>query len=150
LHFSNTELMEQAIHAARQSRGEVPVGALLLSPSGEIIASAVNNRESSKDPTGHAEIIALREGGRIMGDWRLEGCTLVVTLEPCVMCAGAISEARIGKVIFGAFDEKHGAAGSSYDILRDPNNGFVTEVIGGVLHESCSELLSDFFGDQRG
>lgn len=141
--------MRRAIEHARQSKSEVPVGAILLSPEGEAIASAVNNREASQDPTGHAEILALRAGGQIMGDWRLEGCTLVVTLEPCVMCSGAILEARISKVIFGAYDLPKGAAGSAYDVLRDPRLGVGPEVIGGVLETECAELLSNFFGEQR-
>jgi tRNA(adenine34) deaminase len=141
--------MRRAIEHARQSKSEVPVGAILLSPEGEAIASAVNNREASQDPTGHAEILALRAGGQIMGDWRLEDCTLVVTLEPCVMCSGAILEARISKVIFGAYDLPKGAAGSAYDVLRDPRLGVGPEVIGGVLETECAELLSNFFGEQR-
>jgi len=141
--------MRRAIEHARQSKSEVPVGAILLSPEGEAIASAVNNREASQDPTGHAEILALRDGGQIMGDWRLEDCTLVVTLEPCVMCSGAILEARISKVIFGAYDLPKGAAGSAYDVLRDPRLGVGPEVIGGVLETECAELLSNFFGEQR-
>ena len=141
--------MSRAIEHARQSKSEVPVGAILLSPEGEAIASAVNNREASQDPTGHAEILALRAGGQIMGDWRLEDCTLVVTLEPCVMCSGAILEARISKVIFGAYDLPKGAAGSAYDVLRDPRLGVGPEVIGGVLETESAELLSNFFGEQR-
>lgn len=141
--------MRRAIEHARQSKSEVPVGAILLSPEGEAIASAVNNREASQDPTGHAEILALRAGGQIMGDWRLADCTLVVTLEPCVMCSGAILEARISKVIFGAYDLPKGAAGSAYDVLRDPRLGVGPEVIGGVLETECAELLSNFFGEQR-
>lgn len=141
--------MRRAIEHARQSKSEVPVGAILLSPEGEAIASAVNNREASQDPTGHAEILALRAGGQIMGDWRLEDCTLVVTLEPCVMCSGAILEARISKVIFGAYDLPKGAAGSAYDVLRDPRLGVGPEVIGGVLETESAELLSNFFGEQR-
>ena len=141
--------MRRAIEHARQSKSEVPVVAILLSPEGEAIASAVNNREASQDPTGHAEILALRAGGQIMGDWRLEDCTLVVTLEPCVMCSGAILEARISKVIFGAYYLPKGAAGSAYDVLRDPRLGVGPEVIGGVLETECAELLSNFFGEQR-
>jgi len=120
-----------------------------MSAAGKIIASAVNDREASQDPTGHAEILALRAGGQVIGDWRLEGCTLIVTLEPCVMCSGAILEARISRVIFGAYDLRKGAAGSAYDLLRDARLGSGLEVIGGVLEAECSELLSDFFGEQR-
>lgn len=146
---SNLELMKQALDLARQSGTEVPVGAMLMSAAGKIIASAVNDREASQDPTGHAEILALRAGGQVIGDWRLEGCTLIVTLEPCVMCSGAILEARISRVIFGAYDLRKGAAGSAYDLLRDARLGSSLEVIGGVLEAECSELLSDFFGEQR-
>ena len=141
--------MIQALQLARQSGTEVPVGAMLMSAAGKIIASAVNDREASQDPTGHAEILALRAGGQVIGDWRLEGCTLIVTLEPCVMCSGAILEARISRVIFGAYDLRKGAAGSAYDLLRDARLGSGLEVIGGVLETECSELLSDFFGEQR-
>jgi len=141
--------MKQALDLARQSGTEVPVGAMLMSAAGKIIASAVNDREASQDPTGHAEILALRAGGQVIGDWRLEGCTLIVTLEPCVMCSGAILEARISRVIFGAYDLRKGAAGSAYDLLRDARLGSSLEVIGGVLEAECSELLSDFFGEQR-
>jgi len=141
--------MKQALDLAGQSGTEVPVGAMLMSAAGKIIASAVNDREASQDPTGHAEILALRAGGQVIGDWRLEGCTLIVTLEPCVMCSGAILEARISRVIFGAYDLRKGAAGSAYDLLRDARLGSSLEVIGGVLEAECSELLSDFFGEQR-
>jgi len=141
--------MNQALDLARQSGTEVPVGAMVLSPLGVVIANAVNDREASHDPSGHAEILALRAAGQVIGDWRLENCTLVVTLEPCVMCSGAILEARISRVIFGAYDLRKGAAGSAYDLLRDARLGSGPEVIGGVLEAECSELLSDFFGEQR-
>lgn len=146
---SNLELMNQALDLARQSGTEVPVGAMVLSPLGVVIASAVNDREASHDPSGHAEILALRAAGQVIRDWRLENCTLVVTLEPCVMCSGAILEARISKVIFGAYDLPKGAAGSAYDVLRDPRLGVGPEVIGGVLETESAELLSNFFGEQR-
>lgn len=141
--------MRQALQLARQSGTEVPVGALLISPAGKVIASAVNDREASHDPTGHAEILALRAGGQVLADWRLEDCKLIVTLEPCVMCSGAILEARISRVIFGAYDLRKGAAGSAYDLLRDARLGSGPEVIGGVLEAECSDLLSNFFGEQR-
>lgn len=146
---SNLQLMRQAIGLAQRSSTEVPVGAILLSPGGELIARAVNNREASRDPTGHAEILALRAAGQVMGNWRLEDCTLVVTLEPCVMCAGAILEARIAKLIFGAYDLRKGAAGSAYDLLRDSRLGSGPEVIGGILENECAALLGKFFSDQR-
>ncbi|CAB4575177.1 unannotated protein [freshwater metagenome] len=142
--------MRLAIEAAKQSGLDVPIGAVILDSSGNVLASAANNREQTSDPTGHAEIVAIREASKKLGDWRLTDCTLVVTLEPCVMCAGAIQAARIPKVIFGAFDEAVGAAGSRYDLLRDEKLGQQTEVIGGVLKEECAELIERFFQDKRG
>jgi tRNA(adenine34) deaminase len=143
------ELMQLALAEARQSGEDVPIGAILVSSTGEVIARASNNRELTSDPTGHAEIVAIREASNKLGDWRLTNCTLIVTLEPCVMCAGAIQAARIPKVIFGAFDEAVGAAGSRYDLLRDEKLGQQVEVIGGVLKEECAELLERFFQDRR-
>ena len=142
--------MRLAIEAAKQSGLDVPIGAVILDAAGNVLASAANNREQTSDPTGHAEIVAIREASRKLGDWRLTDCTLVVTLEPCVMCAGAIQAARIPKVIFGAFDEAVGAAGSRYDLLRYEKLGQQTEVIGGVLKEECAELIERFFQDKRG
>jgi tRNA(adenine34) deaminase len=144
------DLMHLAIQAAKQSGMDVPIGAVILDSSGNVLASAANNREQTSDPTGHAEIVAIREASKKLGDWRLTNCTLVVTLEPCVMCAGAIQAARIPKVIFGAFDEAVGAAGSRYDLLRDEKLGQQTEVIGGVLQQECAELIERFFQDKRG
>jgi tRNA(adenine34) deaminase len=143
------DLMRLALEAAKQSGGEVPVGAVIIDSHGSVIASAANNREELSDPTGHAEIVAIREAAQKLGDWRLTGCTLVVTLEPCVMCAGAIQAARIPKVIFGAYDAAVGAAGSRYDLLRDDKLGQQTEVIGGVLQQECAELIERFFKDKR-
>lgn len=143
------KLMLKALEVAEQAGDEVPVGAVLYSASGERMSSASNRREQDADVTGHAEIIALRQAGKSTADWRLDGATLVVTLEPCAMCASAIREARVARVIFGAFDEKAGAAGSVYDILRDSRLGFVPEVIGGVLADECSKSLSDFFESKR-
>lgn len=142
--------MRLAIQAAKQSGLDVPIGAVIVDAAGNVLASAANNREQTSDPTGHAEIVAIREASKKLGDWRLTDCTLVVTLEPCVMCAGAIQAARIPKVIFGAFDEAVGAAGSRYDLLRDEKLGQQTEVIGGVLKEECAELIERFFQDKRG
>ena len=115
--------MHLALAAAKQSGSDVPVGAVILDSEGKVLASAANNREELNDPTGHAEIVAIREAAQKLGDWRLTGCTLVVTLEPCVRCAGAIQAARIPKVIFGAYDPAVGAAGSRYDLLRDDKLG---------------------------
>jgi len=137
--------MREAIAVAHQSRAsnDVPVGALIVDPSGKIIATGTNEREAKSDPTAHAEIVALRKAAT--DGWRLDNHTLVVTLEPCAMCAGAIAQARISKVIFGAWDEKAGAAGSVWDVLRDPRAIHRVEVESGVLQEECAALLSDFF-----
>ena len=142
-------LMELALAEAQQSGDDVPVGALVVAASGEIIGRAHNNREVTHDPTGHAEIIAIREATSFLTDWRLDGCTLVVTLEPCVMCAGAIVAARIPRVVFGAWDERVGAAGSLYDLLRDARLGRPAEVIPGVLETECAEQLREFFAAKR-
>jgi tRNA(adenine34) deaminase len=141
--------MELALGQATLSGVDVPVGAVLLDPAGQIVASAHNERELTGDPTAHAELLAIQRVGKAKGDWRLEDLTLVVTLEPCVMCAGAIVAARIPKVIFGAFDEKVGAAGSRYDLLRDSRLGNPIEVIAGVKEKECSKLLKDFFEAKR-
>ena len=143
-------LMRLAIDQANQSGDDVPIGAVILNSAGEVIASAANNREATNDPAGHAEIVAIRAATEELGDWRLTDCTLVVTLEPCVMCAGAIQAARIPKVIFGAYDPAVGAAGSRYDLLRDEKLGQQVEVIGGVLEQECAELIERFFQDRRG
>lgn len=142
-------LMDTALAEAAQSGHDVPVGALVVTASGEIIGRAHNNREITHDPTGHAEIIAIREATAALKDWRLEGCTLVVTLEPCVMCAGAIVAARIQRVVFGAWDERVGASGSLYDLLRDARLGAPVEVIAGVKEKEAAQQLRDFFSDKR-
>ena len=137
--------MREAIALAQASlaSNDVPVGALIIDPAGKIIASGTNEREANSDPTAHAEIVALRKAAT--NGWRLDNHTLVVTLEPCAMCAGAIAQARISKVIFGAWDEKAGAAGSVWDVLRDPRAIHRVEVESGVLEKECAALLSDFF-----
>ena len=142
--------MRLALEQALLAGEEVPVGAVLISPTGSVIAAGFNRREMLSDPTSHAEIEVIRTAGKQLGDWRLSDCTLVVTLEPCVMCAGAIQAARIPKVIFGAYDELVGAAGSRYDLLRDKALGSQVEVIGGVLEKECAELLESFFQARRG
>ncbi|WP_424527828.1 tRNA adenosine(34) deaminase TadA [Sphaerisporangium viridialbum] len=139
--------LAQAVRAGE--RGEVPVGAVVIGPSGEVLAAAGNDREASADPTAHAEILALREAARVRGEWRLAGCTLVVTLEPCTMCAGAAVLARVDRVVYGAVDEKAGAAGSLWDVVRDRRLNHRPEVILGVLAEECSAVLRDFFADRR-
>ena len=141
--------MELAIGQAMLSGLDVPVGAVLIDSAGEVVASAFNERELTGDPTAHAELLAIQRVGKAKGDWRLEDLTLVVTLEPCVMCAGAIVAARIPRVVFGAFDEKVGAAGSRYDLLRDARLGNPVEVIAGVREAECSKLLKDFFDRLR-
>ncbi|MFZ8888719.1 MAG: nucleoside deaminase [Aquiluna sp.] len=143
-------LMAAAIAEAKLAQVDVPVGAVLVSGSGEVVASAHNQKELTGDPSGHAEILALRKAAEAEGNWRLEDLTMVVTLEPCVMCAGAIVAARLKEVVFGAYDEKVGAAGSAYDIVRDSRLGGNVGVVGGVLETECQELLKDFFQSRRG
>ena len=143
------QAMELALGQAMAAGADVPVGAVLIDSSGKVIAEAHNERELTGDPTAHAELLAIQRVGKAKGDWRLEDLTLVVTLEPCVMCAGAIVAARIPKVIFGAFDEKVGAAGSRYDLLRDSRLGNPVEVFAGVREAECSALLKTFFQDKR-
>jgi len=143
------QAMELAIGQAMASGLDVPVGAVLIDQSGQVVAAAHNEREQTGDPTAHAELLAIQRVGKSKGDWRLEDLTLVVTLEPCVMCAGAIVAARIPRVVFGAFDERVGAAGSRYDLLRDSRLGNPVEVIAGVREQECSKLLKDFFEAKR-
>jgi tRNA(adenine34) deaminase len=143
------ELMKRALAEAAASGDDVPVGAIVVSASGEIIGRGHNIREAEHDPTGHAEIVAIREACKTSDDWRLQGCTLIVTLEPCVMCAGAIVAARVPRVVFGAWDDRVGASGSLYDLLRDARLGQPVEVIGGVLEEECGAIIRDFFANKR-
>jgi len=131
------------------ARREVPVGAVILDPAGALIARAHNERESAADPTAHAEIVAIRAAGRAAGSWHLDGCTLVVTLEPCTMCAGAVVAARLARVVYGAADPKAGAAGSLWDVLRDRRLNHRAEVIGGILAQECGALLREFFAERR-
>ena len=128
---------------------DVPVGAVVLDAAGQPIATGRNRREATGDPTAHAEVEAIRQAARSAGGWRLTGCTLVVTLEPCTMCAGAILLARLDRVVYGAADPKAGAAGSLWDVLRDRRLGHTPEVIGGVLEPECAALLRDFFTARR-
>ncbi|MFD1543937.1 tRNA adenosine(34) deaminase TadA [Nonomuraea guangzhouensis] len=134
---------------AAGARGEVPVGAVVLGPLGEVLASAGNSREASFDPTAHAEVLALRQAAQSLGRWRLDGCTLVVTLEPCTMCAGAAVLARVDRVVYGAVDEKGGAVGSLWDVVRDRRLNHRPEVVMGVLSEECAAVLKEFFGTRR-
>lgn len=143
-------LMTLAIAEAKLAAVDVPVGTLLVTSTGEVVASAHNQKELTGDPSGHAEILAMRKLAEAKGDWRLEDLTLIVTLEPCVMCAGAIVAARLKAVVFGAYDERVGAAGSAYDIVRDARLGGSVDVVGGVLENECQELLKEFFQSRRG
>lgn len=129
--------------------GDVPVGAVVMDASGAVIGEGRNLREVTHDPTAHAEVVALRAAAESFGSWNLEGCTLVVTLEPCLMCAGAILQARVSRVVFGAWDDKAGAAGSMYDVLRDRRLPYRAEVVGGVAEAEASALLRGFFEDRR-
>ncbi|MET9555168.1 tRNA adenosine(34) deaminase TadA [Streptomyces sp. NPDC006645] len=139
--------LEQAARAA--PAGDVPVGAVVLSPAGQVLATGHNERELTGDPTAHAEVLALRRAAAKLGTWRLTGCTLVVTLEPCTMCAGALVQSRVARVVYGALDEKAGAAGSLWDVVRDRRLNHRPEVIHGVLADECSALLTAFFRDRR-
>ena len=130
--------------------GDVPIGAVVLDPSGNVVAVGRNEREALRDPTGHAEIVALRRAGAALGTWNLTGCTLAVTLEPCTMCAGAIVLARIARLVFGAWDAKAGAVGSLWDVVRDRRLNHRPEVVGGVREHECGALLADFFAARRG
>ncbi len=143
--------MRAALELARVAAtyDEIPVGALVLSPDGEVVAQAHNRRELDADPTAHAEVLALRQAGEALGEWRLADHTLVVTLEPCTMCAGAIVLSRISRVVFGAFDEKAGAVGSLWDVVRDRRLNHRPEVVSGVLATESSRLLTDYFATQR-
>jgi len=135
--------LEQARRA--EQHGDVPVGAVLLAPDGTVLAAAGNERELAGDPTAHAEVLALRRAAQELGSWRLTGCTLVVTLEPCTMCAGALVLARVDRLVFGAFDPKAGAVASLFDVVRDPRLNHRVEVQGGILAEECGRLLRGFF-----
>ena len=143
--------MREALAIAQSAleTDDVPVGALLLDPQGTVIGRGANRREIDADPTAHAEIVAMREAAATLDTWRLDDCTLVVTLEPCAMCAGAAMQARVARIVFGAFDEKAGAVGSLWDVVRDRRLYHRPEVISGVLADDCSALLSQFFATHR-
>ena len=144
--------MRRALDEARRVRaaGDVPVGAVLLDPDGRVVAAAGNEREATGDPTAHAEVLVLRRAAAAAGAWRLDGHTLVVTLEPCAMCAGALVLARVDRLVFGAYDPKAGAVASLFDVLRDPRLNHRVDVRGGVLEAECSQVLLDFFTGRRG
>jgi len=128
---------------------DVPIGAVVLGPDGEVLGRGHNRREVTHDPTAHAEVLAIREAAAALGTWRLDECTLVVTLEPCAMCAGAALLARVARVVLGAWDEKAGATGSVWDIVRDPRMNHFVQVVSGVREAECSALLVDFFSSRR-
>jgi tRNA(adenine34) deaminase len=127
----------------------VPVGALIVNEQGEVLATGQNLREKNNDPTAHAEIVAMKNAGNKVGNWRLDDLTLVVTLEPCVMCAGAIAQSRMKRLVFGAFDEKAGAVGSVFDVLRGPRTFNNIEIVNRIMSKECSEILKDFFVKKR-
>ena len=143
--------MQQAIAIANEvkSSGDVPVGALIVNEVGEIVSFGKNEREKDSEPTAHAEILAIRRAGEKLGSWRLDDLTLIVTLEPCVMCAGAILQSRLKRLVFGAFDQKAGAVGSSLDVVRDVRALSKVEVVSGVLESHSKLLLTDFFKLRR-
>jgi len=143
--------MDKAIALAEKAiaTGDVPIGALIVSSDGELIGSGANEREASNDPTAHAEIVAIRKAASHLQNSRLDGCTLVVTLEPCAMCAGAIAQSRISNLIFGAWDEKAGAVGSVWDVIRDPRALYKINVTSGIREAECAKLLKHFFEGQR-
>ena len=144
-------LMQQAILLANETaiKGDVPVGALVVDESGNVVGQGANLREQDNDPTAHAEIVAIRNAANKIGNYRLDDLTMVVTLEPCGMCAGAIAQSRIKRLVFGSFDEKYGAVGSVWDLLRDSRAIYKPEVLSGVLENECAQLLSDFFTTKR-
>ena len=144
-------IMQAALTLAKVAadKGDVPVGAIVVNDSGQIVGTGQNLREQSNDPTDHAEILAIRNAAQKIGSWRLDDLTLVVTLEPCVMCAGAILQSRIKRLVFGAFDEKAGAVGSMVDVIRDPRALSKVEVVSRVLEDECAQVLKDFFNTKR-
>jgi tRNA(adenine34) deaminase len=143
--------MREALVEARRAlaTGDVPVGCVVLGPDGEVVGGGRNAREATGDPTAHAEMLALREAAEVLGRWRLDDCTLVVTLEPCAMCAGAIVLARVPRLVIGVWDPKAGAAGSVNDLVRDRRLNHRVQVIGGVLDDECGALLREFFASRR-
>lgn len=143
--------MQAALSLAKVAadKGDVPVGAIVVNDAGEILGTGQNLREQNNDPTAHAEIVALRNASEKLGSWRLDDLTLVVTLEPCAMCAGAILQSRVKRLVFAAWDEKAGAVGSVMDVIRDPRALTKVEVITGIMEKECSEVLTDFFNTKR-
>jgi tRNA(adenine34) deaminase len=144
-------IMQAALSLAKVAadKGDVPVGAIVVNEAGEILGTGQNLREQNNDPTAHAEIVALRNASEKYGSWRLDDLTIVVTLEPCAMCAGAILQSRIKRLVFAAWDEKAGAVGSVMDVIRDPRALTKVEVITGIMEKECSDVLKDFFNTKR-
>lgn len=145
------EAMRRALELARRAgqAGDVPIGAVVIAPDGSVLGEGYNRREADADPTAHAEILALRQAGRSRGSWRLADATLVVSVEPCTMCAGAAVLARIRRVVFGAWEPKTGACGSMRDVVRDSRLNHQCQVLGGVLRDDAAALMAEFFGSQR-
>jgi tRNA(adenine34) deaminase len=145
------EFMQQALLLAKDAAGhnDVPVGAVVVNQNGEVIGRGKNEREKNNDPLAHAELIAIRDAANNLNSWRFDDATLIVTLEPCAMCAGAIAQSRFARVVFGAFDEKAGAVGSVWDLIRDPRSLTQIEVVSGVLKTDCSGILHNFFNSLR-
>ena len=143
--------MQAALSLAKVAadKGDVPVGAIVVNDAGEILGTGQNLREQNNDPTAHAEIVALRNASEKLGSWRLDDLTIVVTLEPCAMCAGAILQSRVKRLVFAAWDEKAGAVGSVMDVIRDPRALTKVEVITGTMEKECSEILKEFFNSKR-
>ncbi|WP_224785944.1 tRNA adenosine(34) deaminase TadA [Microbacterium caowuchunii] len=148
---SDDAAMRRALVLAEEAgaAGDVPVGAVVIDASGRVIGEGRNEREATGDPTAHAEVVALRRAAEATGSWNLDGCTLVVTLEPCVMCAGAVLQSRVPRLVFGAWDDKAGAAGSMYDVVRDRRLPYRVEVVAGVRDEEASAVLRAFFDARR-
>ncbi|MDT7581547.1 MAG: tRNA(adenine34) deaminase [Pseudonocardiales bacterium] len=151
VHAADERLVRRALELAATAprTGDVPVGAVVVDADGRELAAAANAREALRDPTAHAEVLALRAAAAIRGEWRLDGCTLAVTVEPCTMCAGAIVLSRVARVVFGAWEPRTGAAGSLWDVLRDRRQNHRPEVVAGVLEAECAALMESFFAGQR-
>ena len=147
----DVEAVRRALDEARAAAaaGEVPIGAVVVAADGTVIGTGRNEREATHDPTAHAEVVAIREAAAALGTWRLDGATLAVTLEPCPMCAGAAWLSRVDRVVFGAWNDEYGAAGSLWDVLRDGRLNHRPEVVAGVLADECAALLSEFFAERR-
>ena len=148
---SDVDAVRRALDEARRAgaAGEVPIGAVVIAADGTVIGVGANEREATHDPTAHAEVVALRAAAAALGTWRLDGCVLAVTLEPCPMCAGAAWLSRVERVVFGAWNDEYGAAGSLWDVLRDGRLNHRPEVVAGVLADECAALLADFFTARR-